>query len=224
MADDSIAREVLESRACQHCNLPLTECDGKSHYTQSAKHKILCPLCGGAAHNNDNMLVMAFRCAMRQAMTEAGRPYTEKTDQLRADDVRALADWLEGAGRAYGKEASAKALLTSGVTGVTAAKLGKRASMSVPPPPVPSVAVSATVSVPSAPPVPVPTAPAVIYDTSDMSEVELWGCRDCATPPAVGATHKVGCPTLVRTAPKVTVGAPVITEEMPDFDPMSIPD
>ena len=171
----TVATEVLENIACQHCGKPLTECDGVSHrYTQAVKHKTLCPLCGGAAHNNDNALVMAFRCAMRQAMQDSGRPYIEKTDQLRADDVRALADWLEKPGIQYGKDASARALVAAGVTGVTAAKLTKRAAIAVgaapPPPPVPSAPKVA--STPPPPPTMTVASPPVVDEAEPTIDLD----------------------------------------------------
>lgn len=145
MANESIAREILETIACQHprCGQPLTECDGSSHMAQSARHLTTCPLCGGAAHNNDSKSVMAFRCAMRQALAETGERFDDKSDVLNADQVRKLADWLETPGRVYGKEAAAKALVASGTTGIAAAKVGKRAGVVAPAPPVPSPTVAA---------------------------------------------------------------------------------
>src|SRR5215471_9479915 len=122
----SIEREVLETIACQHkgCGKPLTECDGSSHYTQAARHNTLCPLCGGKAHNNDSKGMMAVRCALRQAVTAAGKQWDDKSDVLRAEDFRVLADWLELPGRQYGKEAAARALVAAGTTGISAARLG----------------------------------------------------------------------------------------------------
>ncbi len=164
MVNESIAREILETVACQHpgCGRPLTECDGRSHLAQSARHNTLCPLCGGAAHNNDAKSTMAFRCAMRQALAIHGERFDDKSDILQADQVRKLADWLELPGRQYGKDAAAKALVAAGVNGISAAKVGKRSAAAAasvvppppPPPPTPTV-------VPPAPPAPTPAAPAV---------------------------------------------------------------
>ncbi len=186
MVNESIAREILETVACQHpsCGRPLTECDGRSHMAQSARHLTLCPLCGGAAHSNDAKSTMAFRCAMRQALAEHGERFDDKSDVLVADQVRKLADWLETPGRQYGKEAAAKVLVANGTTGIAAAKLGKRvtaaASVSAPPAPVPpSVVPSAPPVPPPAPspsivvaepeplPVPVPPKPSMAVDTPD---------------------------------------------------------
>lgn len=164
--NESIAREILEQVACQHpgCGRPLTECDGRSHMAQSARHQTLCPLCRGAAHNNDSKSVMAFRCAMRQALAESGERFDDKSDILQADQVRKLADWLETPGREYGKEAAAKMLVANGTTGIAAAKVGKRAAagVTVPPPPTPSAPPAPTV-----PPPPIPVVKAAMPTTDD---------------------------------------------------------
>lgn len=167
--NESIAREILEQVACQHpgCGRPLTECDGRSHMAQSARHQTLCPLCGGAAHNNDSKSVMAFRCAMRQALAESGEKFDDKSDILQADQVRKLADWLETPGREYGKEAAAKMLVAAGTTGIAAAKVGKRAAVVAPPAPTPSAAPPAPV--PPPPPTPVVAAPTPTDDDDDSA-------------------------------------------------------
>lgn len=136
-----VASEVLAATACQHCGRPLTECDGRSHYAQGARHKVLCPLCGGAAHSNDVKLMGDFRCMARQALGF-------ETQDITPVQLRQIADWLEGGERHYGKAAAGRVLLASGVTGIAAAKIGKKAA-AVPPPPVP-VPLPAIVVTPSA--------------------------------------------------------------------------
>lgn len=184
MANESIAREILEQVACQHpgCGRPLTECDGRSHMAQSARHLTLCPLCGGAAHNNDSKAVMAFRCAMRQALAETGARFDDKSDQLQADQVRALADWLETPGRSYGKEAAAKMLVAAGTTGIAAAKVGKRVAASAgsaatpsvvaPPPPIPVAPPPPAMPVAATPPPPSITVDEAPVDDQEDYEVD----------------------------------------------------
>jgi hypothetical protein len=179
--NESIAREILEQVACQHpgCGRPLTECDGRSHMAQSARHQTLCPLCGGTAHNNDAKSTMAFRCAMRQALAEHGEKFDDKSDILQADQMRKLADWLETPGREYGKEAAARALIAAGTRGIAAAKLGKRAAagMTVPPPPTPSAAPAPTV-----PPPPTPVVRASVLACVVCGNDPAPPCEYCPTP------------------------------------------
>ncbi len=193
MVNESIAKEILEQVACQHpgCGRPLTECDGRSHMAQSARHLTLCPLCGGAAHNNDSKAVMAFRCAMRQALAEYGERFDDKSDVLQADQVRKLADWLDTPGRQYGKEAAAKMLVAAGTTGIAAAKLGKRATVAAatvvapappvvaaPPPvapPTPIVAAPKPTAPEPEPATPIPPRPSLVVGapTTDDDDMEL---------------------------------------------------